>query len=268
MLADWWQLFLKHESTILWVGCIAQFVIGFLAFLMLQCGFPSPYGRNHEKMSKNWGPPIDPRLSWMLQESPAVFAGIICYYLGDEAMTKNPANMVVMGLFLLHYTHRSFIYPWRLNGGKPVRIFVTALAFLYVTANGYMQCRYLTKFVLYPSDWTRDPRFWVGIIVFFLGMGINMHSDTILLNLRPKGEKGYFIPKGGMFKYVSGANFFGEQVEWLGYAIAGWHLPGAAFAFFTFCNLAPRARQHHAHYLELFKDKYPKERTAYIPFLW
>jgi hypothetical protein len=42
----------------------------------------------------------------------------------------------------------------------------------------------------------------------------------------------------------------------------------AAFAFFTFCNIGPRGAQHHAFYLEKFKDSYPAARKAVIPFLW
>ena len=54
-----------------------------------------------------------------------------------------------------------------------------------------------------------------------------------------------FVYLGGIFEYVSGANFFGEILEWLGFAIGTWSLPGAAFAFFVVCNLGPRAFQHH-----------------------
>ena len=81
--------------------------------------------------------------------------------------------------------------------------------------------------------------------MFFLGMAINIHSDHILRNLRKPGEKGYKIPRGGMFDYVSGANFFGEILEWAGFAVATWSVPGLAFSFFTCCNIGPRAYQHH-----------------------
>ena len=50
---------------------------------------------------------------------------------------------------------------------------------------------------------------------------------------------------GGLFEYVSGANFFGEIVEWSGFAIATMSLPALAFAFMTFSSLAPRAFHHH-----------------------
>jgi 3-oxo-5-alpha-steroid 4-dehydrogenase 1 len=74
-----------------------------------------------------------------------------------------------------------------------------------------------------------------------------------------------------MFEYVSGANFFGEIVEWSGFAIAGlacdnW-LPSFCFAFCTAMNIGPRAIQHHNWYLKKF-DKYPRSRKALIPFIW
>ena len=52
-----------------------------------------------------------------------------------------------------------------------------------------------------------------------------------------------------MFTFVSGANFFGEIVEWSGFAVASGTLPAIAFALFTFCNIAPRAYHHHLSYL-------------------
>jgi 3-oxo-5-alpha-steroid 4-dehydrogenase len=66
---------------------------------------------------------------------------------------------------------------------------------------------------------------------------------------------------------VSGANYFGEIVEWCGYALAAQSLPATAFAVFTFANTAPRAWRHHQWYQEKFDD-YPKNRWAVIPFLW
>lgn len=76
-------------------------------------------------------------------------------------------------------------------------------------------------------------------------MSINIHSDHILRSLRSPGETGYKIPRGGMFEYVSGANFFGEIVEWIGYALFAQTLTAWAFAAFTAANTIPRAVEHH-----------------------
>ncbi len=55
----------------------------------------------------------------------------------------------------------------------------------------------------------------------------------------------YFLFVGGMFEYVSGANFFGEIVEWTGFALAGHSVHSAAFAFFTLIVLSSRGMAHH-----------------------
>jgi 3-oxo-5-alpha-steroid 4-dehydrogenase 1 len=90
-----------------------------------------------------------------------------------------------------------------------------------------------------------------------------------LATLRKPGETGYKIPFGGAFNYVSGANYFGEILEWVGFAVAsGGASPAVSFAVFTMCNIGPRAFHHHAWYLKTFGEKYPKHRKALIPFIW
>ena len=54
-----------------------------------------------------------------------------------------------------------------------------------------------------------------------------------------------------MFEYVSAANYFGECLEWLGFAIASWSLPALAFSLFTFANIGPRAYHHHLYTINL-----------------
>ncbi|XP_031991123.1 3-oxo-5-alpha-steroid 4-dehydrogenase 1 isoform X6 [Hylobates moloch] len=107
----------------------------------------------------------------------------------------------------------------------------------------------------------------IGFGLWLTGMLINIHSDHILRNLRKPGDTGYKIPRGGLFEYVTAANYFGEIMEWCGYALASWSVQGAAFAFFTFCFLAGRAKEHHEWYLRKFEE-YPKFRKIIIPFLF
>ena len=116
-----------------------------------------------------------------------------------------------------------------------------------------------------------------------------MDSDRRLRGLRKKSESGYKIPFGGLFEYVSAANYFGEICEWWGFALAAkwvskiswnymwkWFLiksffrlnpAGLFFAGFTTLFLGMRGIHHHKFYLEKFKEDYPKNRRAVIPFL-
>merc|ERR1711879_966064 len=108
-----------------------------------------------------------------------------------------------------------------------------------------------------------------GVVIFLTGWYINYDADRILRNLRKPGEKReYKIPYGGAFRWVSAANYFGEILEWWGWAIATSSLAGLAFAMFTFSAIGTRGYAHHKWYLQKFGDKYPKNRKAVIPFLW
>jgi 3-oxo-5-alpha-steroid 4-dehydrogenase 1 len=48
-----------------------------------------------------------------------------------------------------------------------------------------------------------------------------------------------------LFEYISCPNYFGEIVEWLGFAIASGTFSGLVFAISTFSNLFPRALEYY-----------------------
>eukprot|EP01138_Halocafeteria_seosinensis_P002411 gb/GECG01002468.1/.p1 GENE.gb/GECG01002468.1/~~gb/GECG01002468.1/.p1 ORF type:complete len:206 (+),score=8.30 gb/GECG01002468.1/:1-618(+) len=138
-------------------------------------------------------------------------------------------------------------------------------------------CRYLQSswFIqTTPVQPTNMIQYVVGLCLFIGGWAINLHADSVLRNLRTRHNPDYhpktryYIPKGGLFEYVSGANFFGEILEWFGFALAAHTLPAWAFAIFAFSNIAPRGWQHHQWYLNKFKEEYPSSRYAVIPFVW
>jgi len=100
-----------------------------------------------------------------------------------------------------HHFLRSLIYPWLIKGGKPTPVLLSSMAFVFCVLNGYLQARYLTKFAYYEKSWLSNPFFGCGIVLFFMGMAINIHSDHTLRNLRKPGERGYKIPKGRLFNF-------------------------------------------------------------------
>jgi 3-oxo-5-alpha-steroid 4-dehydrogenase 1 len=169
---------------------------------------------------------------------------------------------------MMHYFQRTFIFPLLIRGKEPIPISIILMGITFNGINTYLQARWIYKFSpSYPSTWLINPLFVIGILLFFCGFIINLHSDYIIRNLRKPGEKIYKIPYGGMFKYVSCPSYFGEITEWIGWAIMTWSFPGLVFAMWTFANLAPRARSTHLWYLKTFPD-YPKDRKALIPFIF
>jgi 3-oxo-5-alpha-steroid 4-dehydrogenase 1 len=110
-------------------------------------------------------------------------------------------------------------------------------------------------------------RVCVGVALFAAGFFTHVWADRGLRRLRMPGEEGYKVPRGGLFEYISSPNYFGEILEWSGWALAAWSLPGLAFALFTVANLVPRAHANRAWYQQTFPD-YPKERKRVIPFIF
>ena len=146
---------------------------------------------------------------------------------------------------------------------------VALMGGVFNLGNAYLNGRYLFDLSgeRYQAAWLTSPQFIIGLVLFVAGFVINRQADSILHGLRRDGELDYKIPYGGMYRYISCPNYFGEIVEWTGWAIATLSLPGLAFALWTFANLAPRARAHHRWYHEHFVQ-YPEERKALIPGVW
>ena len=72
-----------------------------------------------------------------------------------------------------------------------------------------------------------------------------------------------------MYKYVTSANYFGELVEWTGFAILTWSTAGLVFVWWTFANLVPRANTIHKKYISKFGEEYTKlNRKRVIPFIY
>lgn len=243
---------------LLW-GIFAAAACTVLALLLI----PAPYGRHQRK---GWGPTMNTRLAWVVMESPAVLAFFGFYLCGSRATDMVP--LLLLATWQSHYLYRTFIYPLRLKpGGRPTPVAVVAMGFTFNTINAYLNARFLTELGPgYAESWLYDPRFLLGIALFVGGLALNRHADNVLLNLRKPGETGYKIPKSPAYNLISCPNYFGETIQWLGWALASWSLAGLSFAVFTAANLIPRAVTHHRWYRETFPD-YPKQRRAVIPWI-
>jgi 3-oxo-5-alpha-steroid 4-dehydrogenase 1 len=224
----------------------------------------APYGRH---VKRNWGPMLDHRLAWMIMEiaSPLSFA----FFFLNGKQVKTFVVWLFFYLWIIHYINRSIVFPLRARmDGRQMPIVVMLFSILFNSVNGCLNGTYLGHIAPpYPSSWFLDIRFVTGSFLFLGGMLINYNADKVLIELRRPNTPDYSIPRRGMYRWITCPNYFGEIVEWLGFAIMTWSLPGFAFALWTAANLLPRAVAHHAWYIERFND-YPQDRKAVIPFLW
>ena len=248
------------------ISVFNQIVVGWIIIALVVFPFAlkiaAPYGRH---IRNGWGPLVDNKWGWVIYESPAPILVAVFFFLGD-APKSNPV-WIMFSLFMLHYINRTYIFPFRIRTkGKKVPLGIVLSAFAFNLVNGSIIGYYLGFVQNYSESWMNDPRFIIGLLIFIIGLRINWQSDNILINLRKPDETGYKIPYGGYFSKVSCPNLMGEIIEWSGFAIMMWALPGLSFAIWTAANLLPRALDHHRWYIKTFED-YPSERRAVIPYL-
>jgi 3-oxo-5-alpha-steroid 4-dehydrogenase 1 len=219
----------------------------------------APYGRH---VRPGWGPMMQSRAGWMLMEGASLLLFVALFLIGGTA--KTAPMWVFFALWVAHYVNRSLIFPLRMKK-RDMPVVIVAMGVVFGVVNGGLNGGYLGfQSAAYPDSWFADPRFLIGLGLFFVGAAINLSADQTLLALRRPGAPDYSIPRDGLFRFVSCPNHFGEIVEWTGFAIMCWNLPALSFAVWTAANLIPRSLSHDRWYRERFPD-YPRERKAVIP---
>jgi len=222
----------------------------------------APYGRHFRR---GWGLSIGSMTGWFLMEIPAIVVFTVCLLSGGW---PGPVVIAFLLLWQVHYVNRAIVYPLRQRSTGRISLVIVFFGVIFNVMNGYLNGRYLGGFSGgYELSWFWDSRFVIGALMFGAGFAINIHSDGILLRMRRRSPGEYRIPRGGVFELVSCPNYLGEILEWTGWAIATWSLPGLAFALWTAANLIPRARTHHKWYRSTFSD-YPEKRRALVPFIY
>lgn len=244
-------------------------VIVFVALFYFKAGY------GYLSTSK-WGPKISNKAAWVIMEAPAfiflLYQTISFAASGVETGNNRTVLYIMAGLFLLHYFQRSFIFPFLMRGKSKMPVAIMLMGLTFNTLNAYLIGGWLygqAPAGMYGTHWLWSPQFIIGAVVFFTGMAINLHSDHVIRNLRKPGDTKHYIPRKGLYKYVTSANYFGEFTEWVGYAILTWSPAGLLFAAWTFANLAPRAKSLTAKYEEEFGEEYKSLKKKHIiPFIW
>jgi 3-oxo-5-alpha-steroid 4-dehydrogenase 1 len=236
-------------------------LVVFVALFFVKAGYGMFFDRK-------WGPPLPNRLGWFLMEAPIFILMALLWGISDRRCELVPVVFFV--IFEIHYLQRSFIFPWLIRGNSKMPLGIVLMAVLFNTCNALMQGGWIFFFSPdYPVEWLWSPQFIVGTALFFAGFVVNLHSDYIIRHLRRPGDTRHYIPRGGMFRWVSSANYFGELVEWIGFAVLTWSWAGVIFAWWTLANLAPRANAIYENYEREFGDEFKSLKLKrIIPFVY
>ncbi|KAG9312124.1 3-oxo-5-alpha-steroid 4-dehydrogenase-domain-containing protein [Chiua virens] len=275
------------------------------AFFPVQFFVNAPFGRFMPSTDSIFL--VDGIRSWILMEivSPIAFVyALVKTPLATSQADVQPlgsAQLLLAGLFLIHYANRAILSPLRTPSRSKSHISIPLCGTFFNIVNGTLLGTYLRSRTAFTflADAPSRSLFWAGTALWAVGFFGNVLHDEILLNIRrnakakgkgkaksdddSRGSKRehYGIPHGYLYTYISYPNYFCEWVEWFGFAIAAAPLPlmtslGALvssvqppwiFVFSEVCLMIARAYKGHQWYLRNFPD-YPRDRKVVIPFVF
>lgn len=250
----------------LWV-MIGLAVVVFIALNFVDAG----YGM---LLNPKWGKTINNKRAWFFMEFPIFVSMIVLWAASPHRFEIVP--VIFFLLFEIHYFQRVFIFPFLMKGNSKMPLAIMFMGISFNIMNAMMQGywiffeAYRIKPDPYPIEWLWSPQFIIGTSLFIAGFVINLHSDYIIRHLRKdKNDTKHYLPKGGLFNKVTSANYFGELMEWLGFAILTYSVSGLVFFIWTFANLVPRANSIYKRYQKDFPEEM-KERNLkrVFPFIY
>lgn len=256
---------LDFFNSFLFVMALVGLVV-FVSLYFVDAG----YGKMR---TEKWGPAINNKVGWFLMEAPVFIVVLYLWAVSPYKETRTMPYLAFLLIFEFHYFQRSFIFPFLLKGNSKMPLVIMFLSVVWNLINGYVQGYWLfhlaPQYAPYAKGWVSDPRFLVGVGIFVVGWIVNMHSDYVIRHLRKPGDTNHYLPKKGLYKYVTSANYLGEITEWLGFAILTWSAAGALFCWFSCCNLVPRANSIYHKYEQEFAEEFDHKRLKrIIPFIY
>lgn len=174
------------------------------------------------------------------------------------------------------------LYYWSFHYAKRIAETFTIHRFGHATMpifNLFKNCSYYWGFAAYVAYFVNHPLYTAPhLMQTYVCLGLatlcqlsNLWCHVILANLRSPGEKGYKIPRGFLFNYITAANYTAEIYGWLLFGVATQTLAVFVFAAAGTFQMAQWALQKHNRLRKLFdgkegREKYPRRWIMLPPF--
>lgn len=246
------------------IGLVSFGLLIAIISLFAQIWKPLPYGK-HSAANGTCNLPVRPAYMAM-NIIPGFVIFTITFFTGLHF--NSPINIALYIVFVIHFLSRGLITPLvsRYSENK-VTIWVPVQILLLNTYFHYANAEFVGS-VDYCRGYYYDPRFIFGAVFFVFGFIINRISDTQVIFLRKsRKDPSYFVPRGFLYHLVSSPHYFGEGLQWFGWAVMTWSLAGLVWWLYTESVFFPRAWHNRTWYRNQFLN-YPNQRRALIPFIY
>ncbi|XP_058183371.1 uncharacterized protein LOC131301215 [Rhododendron vialii] len=212
--------------------------------------------------AKKSTPKLPGKTGMLLAYTPAFLFGLASFGM----FPNEGLRFVLLKLALtIHFFKRlcEVLFVHKYSGPMFLDIAITiSLTYFIQTAN-MIYAQHLTRGLQEPPV---DLKF-VGILIFLVGLSGNFYHHYLLSKLRGEGEKGYKIPRGGLFSLVICPHYLFEILGFVGVSCIAQTLYAFSFTLGSAMLLMGRSYGTRKWYLSKFED-FPKDVKAFIPFVF
>merc|ERR1711879_134458 len=209
---------------------------------------------------KDIGPQIGYRTVFIIEYGgPIVIWFLLALIFGARSSTQQLAEFMWIAHFVKREYETFFVHRFSL---ATMPIF-----------NLWKNCAHYWGAAFYVGIWVNRSGFStnlnllsvIGFIIWAIAEYGNYVSHVTLMNLRPPGSTVKGVPKGGLFEYVSCANYTYEVLGWIGFSLVVRTLPAWIFTILGAGQMFMWAQKKHAALKKM--EGYPKGRKIMIPFV-
>ncbi|KAL5720422.1 hypothetical protein ACHQM5_013376 [Ranunculus cassubicifolius] len=257
-------LFPPEKSIFITAMCIISPALGAISAYLEIIGNHMQYSKfgNTGSQSKKNEIKLSSRSGMLIAYTPAFLAGIFTLAIYSE---DGPRFILVDLALTIHFFKRIFevLYIHKFSGSM-------SLDSIIPISLGYFLSAVTTIYGQHLTHTLPEPPFdlkYVGAALFLLGIFGNLYHHTILAKLRKKDDKGYKIPKGGLFSSVICPHYLFEILGFIGVCLISQTVYPLCNTFSTILYLGARSYVTRKWYLSKFPD-FPKDVKALIPYVF
>ncbi|KAL2526073.1 3-oxo-5-alpha-steroid 4-dehydrogenase family protein [Abeliophyllum distichum] len=205
---------------------------------------------------------LSSRTGMLFLYTPAFLAGLASFWIFPDGGTR---FMMLKFAVTFHFLKRDlevlFLHKF---SGFMVLDSVIIISVSYFTAAASMI--YLQHLTLGFREPLVDLKY-LGLLLFVVGICGNFYHHYLLSKLREKNEKGYQIPRGGLFSMVICPHYLFEIIVFLGISL----ISQTPFSYSTAIGIAlylvTRSYATRKWYLSKFEN-FPKNVKALVPYVF
>ncbi|KAF3629641.1 putative 3-oxo-5-alpha-steroid 4-dehydrogenase 1-like [Capsicum annuum] len=205
---------------------------------------------------------LSSRIGMFVLYAPACVMGFASFLMYPDGGTR---FMMVKSVVTVHFLKRvlEVLFVHKYSGGMILgsALLISSSYFMFAAVMVYIQ--HLTLGYQEPEVDLK----YIGLLIFLVGICGNFYHHYLLSKLRDSKEKGYKIPRGGLFSVVICPHYLFEIIGFVGISF----ISQTSFSFYCALGVAlylmGRSYVTRKWYLSKFEN-FPKNVKALIPFVF